>query len=134
MPNSRPPDLIVPTAVPVAIGNPGAAERRDLLYDETIRHFFSPVIELLNNPAVTEVMINGWREVFYEQDGRVRPSDARFDDEHALGAAVRNLAEYVGRRIDEHTPTMDARLPKLKFRVNVIGPPVSRRRRGTWTG
>jgi pilus assembly protein CpaF len=114
--------------------NPRAGETRDTafdrnaLYHQTIRFFFAPVVHLWDDPAVSEVMINGWQEVFYEKQGRVHKADGvRFPDEHALEAAVRNLAEFVGRRLDAHTPTMDARLPEpYKFRVNVIGPPVAR--------
>src|SRR5262245_5749325 len=72
-------------------------------------------------------MINGPKEIFFERKGKVEKAGVAFDDEHALEAAVRNLAEFVGRHIDEQRPTMDARLPEPhKFRVNVIVPPISR--------
>src|SRR5205085_1285301 len=91
---------------------------------------------LYDDKDVTEVMINGPREIYFEKRGKVHPATGVvFPDEHALAAAVRNLAEFVGRRVDDARPMMDARLPvpdpdpakpPLKFRVNVIAPPVSR--------
>ena len=138
-PSRTPPPFVMNdgpgTAEPVAVSlaangetRRDAAFDRNALYQETIRFFFTPVVGLLDDKDISEVMINGWQEVFYEKEGKVYKAEGvRFDDEHALQAAVRNLAEFVGRRIDERTPTMDARLPEPhKFRVNVIGPPVSR--------
>lgn len=130
MPPTVPPVTPDPLAPRRRAGETRATEfDRNALYEETIRFFFAPVVDLLyHNKDVSEVMINGWNEIYYERGGRVHKAEGvTFPDEHALAAAVRNLAEFVGRRLDEHTPTMDARLPAPhKFRVNVIGPPVSR--------
>jgi pilus assembly protein CpaF len=107
----------------------GANPARDAVYEQTLRYFFAPVAGLLyDDDTVTEVLINGPGEVYCERRGRVeRVAGAAFADEHALEAAVRNLAEFVNRRVDERQPTMDARLPEPhKFRVNVVVPPISR--------
>ena len=102
------------------------------VYGQTLRFFFAPVADLLYDPAhdhVTEVMINGPDDIYFEREGKIeRAEGRRFADAEALMAAVRNLAEYVDRRVGEDAPPyMDARLPEPeKFRVHVILPPCSR--------
>lgn len=102
-------------------------DRTDV-YRSTIRYFFGPVADLLyDDESVTEVLINGPDQIYCERRGRLEKVERRFADEHVLLAAVRNLAEYVGRRLDDHHHSMDARLPEPeKFRVHVIIPPTSR--------
>jgi pilus assembly protein CpaF len=98
------------------------------VYGRTLRYLFEPVASLLyDDETVTEVLINGHETVYIERDGRLELTDCRFADEEALLAAVRNLAEYVQRRLDEDHHSMDARLPEPeRFRVHVIIPPTSR--------
>lgn len=102
------------------------------VYGQTLRFFFAPVADLLYDPAhddVTEVMINGPDDIYLEREGKIeRAAGRRFADAEALMAAVRNLAEYVDRRVgNDAPPYMDARLPEPeKFRVHVILPPCSR--------
>ncbi len=132
MPPVPPPPPVVTLVPPIPATDPPQHttddDQRDTLYTETIRFFLRPVIHLLDDPAISEVMINGPAHIYFEKKGKVeRDHKAAFEDEHALEAAVRNLAEFVGRHVDESNPTMDARLPEPhKFRVNVILPPISR--------
>lgn len=102
-------------------------DRADV-YRSTIRYFFAPVADLLyEDESVTEVLINGPDQIYCERRGKLEKVPRRFADEHVLLAAVRNLAEYMDRRLDEHHHSMDARLPEPeKFRVHVIIPPASR--------
>jgi pilus assembly protein CpaF len=95
------------------------------IYQETTRHFLGPVRTLLDDPAVSEVLINGPDNVYYEKAGRLHRSDLKFPDAAALLAAARNVAEFVNRRLDENHHSMDARLPDGS-RVHVILPPSSR--------
>ncbi|MBX7103805.1 MAG: Flp pilus assembly complex ATPase component TadA [Gemmataceae bacterium] len=97
------------------------------VYRSTLRYFFAPVADLLyDDESVTEVLINGANQVYCERRGKLEPVDRRFADEQVLMAAVRNLAEYVGRDFDDRH-SMDARLPEPEqFRVHVILPPTSR--------
>lgn len=95
------------------------------IYEKTIRHFLSPVQPLMDNPEVTEVMIVGPDDVYFERRGRVEKSDCRFSGEAALSAAVRNIGEFVNRYVDAAHPSMDARLPGGE-RVHAIVPPASR--------
>jgi pilus assembly protein CpaF len=95
------------------------------IYQQTIRHFLAPIAPLLDDPSVSEVLINGTGAVYYERKGKLNLAEARFPSEAALIAAARNVAEYVNRRIDADHHSMDARLPDGS-RVHVIIPPCSR--------
>ena len=95
------------------------------IYAQTTRYFLTPVIPLLDDPTVSEVLINGPKNIYYERAGRLHTYDAKFADENALMAAARNLAEYVNRTLDADHHSMDGRLPDGS-RVHVILPPSSR--------
>jgi pilus assembly protein CpaF len=101
---------------------------RAAVYRATLRHFFAPVADLLyDDESVTEVLINGPDRIYFERNGRLHATDRRFESAAALDAAVRNLAEYVHRRLDDRHHSMDARLPEPeKFRVHAVIPPASR--------
>jgi len=94
------------------------------VFEETILAFLAPVARFLDDPTVTEVMINGPFEIFIERHGRIERTDARFDGPHALAAAVRNLAQYAGRHVSEERPILEAHLPDGS-RVEAVMPPVS---------
>lgn len=96
------------------------------IYQRSVSHFLKPVGELMNDDTVTEVMIIGHETVYFERAGQIFLSNCKFPDEASLLAAVRNIAEYVNRRIDENNHSMDARLPDGS-RVHAIIPPSSRR-------
>lgn len=95
---------------------------RAQIFEASVEYFLSPIAELLRDDSVTEVMVNGCAEVFVERRGKLYPTEARFASEDALLSAVHNIAQWVGREIDEHRPILDARLPNGS-RVNAIIPP-----------
>jgi pilus assembly protein CpaF len=95
------------------------------IYGETVRHFLGPVLPLLDDPSVTEILINGHRTIYFERDGRLHRSELAFPSAGLLLAAARNIAEYSGRSIDDDNHSMDARLPDGS-RVHVIVPPSAR--------
>ncbi|QDU98080.1 CpaF family protein [Lignipirellula cremea] len=99
-------------------------ERKDL-YQETLKFFLGPVESLLNDPDVSEVMINGHETIFFEKAGRIEKADLRFPNPAFLTAAATNIAEYVNREVGPQDHSMDARLPDGS-RVHVIVPPASR--------
>lgn len=99
---------------------------RESLYTSTLDFFLEPIAEFRDDPTVSEIMINGPNEIYIERAGRVINTTARFESEELLLAAVRNMAEYVGRPLDAMHPAMDGRLPDGS-RVHIIGEPVSRR-------
>ncbi len=79
---------------------------------------FGPIEPLLNDDSVTEIMVNGPRAVFVEQNGRIFRTDIRFrDDEHVM-RVIERIVSPLGRRVDEAQPYVDARLPDGS-RVNV---------------
>lgn len=100
-------------------------ERRRLvddLIEETIG--VGPLAPLLADPAVTDILVNGPSQVFIERFGRLEETDVRFRDDEHLVRIIQRIAARVGRRIDESSPMVDARLPDGS-RVNATLPPVT---------
>jgi pilus assembly protein CpaF len=96
------------------------------IYSETILHFLSPVVPLLKDPAVSEIMIVGPNAIYFEKGGTITPWEgAKFTSEKALLAAARNIAEFNNRILGPDHHSVDARLPDGS-RVHIITPPSSR--------
>jgi len=83
-----------------------------------------PLEDLLDDPLVEEVMVNGHERVYVERGGRIEPAAVRFDSEEALRNSIERILSPLGRRIDELSPMVDARLADGS-RVNVVIPPLS---------
>jgi pilus assembly protein CpaF len=83
-----------------------------------------PLEDLLADPSVEEVMVNGADDVYVERAGRIEPVDVRFPDEEELRNAIERILAPLGRRIDELSPMVDARLADGS-RVNVVIPPLA---------
>ena len=79
---------------------------------------------LLADETVTEIMVNGPREVWVERDGRIERAQTQFTSESQLYQTIDRIVSQVNRRVDESSPMVDARLPTGE-RVNVIVPPLS---------
>ncbi|MCA9665545.1 MAG: CpaF family protein [Myxococcales bacterium] len=94
------------------------------MFSDSLRAFLRPVAEFLDDPTVTEIMINGPEDVWIERKGRLTQTAARFSEDGLL-AAARNMAQYVGRPLTEETPRLDARLPDGS-RIHVLLPPMAR--------
>lgn len=105
--------------------NSGIAGTSKKIFEATIANFLAPVKELLEDDAITDILINGYKDIFVEKKGKLIKTDASFEDEGALQAAARNIAQFVGRPLDEENPTLDARLPDGS-RVHVVLPPSAR--------
>ncbi|MBY0370474.1 CpaF family protein [bacterium] len=95
------------------------------VFDTSVQVFLKPVLEYLKDDSVSEIMINGPDTIFIERAGFVTKTDAKFEDSNALMAAVRNIAQFVGRPIDEERPFLDARLPDGS-RIHAVVPPIAR--------
>lgn len=95
------------------------------LFQSAIKNFLSPIGELLDDPKVSEVMINGPHDIFAERGGLVYRTDCKFRDNEDLYAAMRSIAQSVGRVIDDDNPRLDARLPDGS-RICVVLPPMAR--------
>ncbi|HSJ28883.1 MAG TPA: CpaF family protein [Acidimicrobiia bacterium] len=85
---------------------------------------YGPIDPLLNDPDVTEVMVNGPYDVFVEKSGKLTKSDIRFVDETHLRRIIDKIVGQIGRRVDEATPMVDARLPDGS-RVNAVIHPLA---------
>jgi pilus assembly protein CpaF len=95
-----------------------------VLIDELLG--FGPLEELLNDPDVTDIMVNGPEQTYIEKKGKLTIAPIRFRDESHLFQIAQRIVNQVGRRVDQTTPLADARL-KDGSRVNVIVPPLSLR-------
>jgi pilus assembly protein CpaF len=85
---------------------------------------YGPLEPYLRDSDVTEVMVNGFDAIYVEKAGRLHEVDGRFADEAHLRRTIDKIVARVGRRVDESSPMVDARLPDGS-RVNAIIPPLS---------
>lgn len=85
---------------------------------------FGPLEPLLQEPSITEVMVNGYDTVYIERFGKVEKTRVVFENEAHLMRIIDRIVAPLGRRVDESSPMVDARLPN-GYRVNVIIPPLS---------
>ncbi|WP_334189101.1 CpaF family protein [Noviherbaspirillum sp.] len=100
-------------------------ERRYLIRD--IQHEmlgFGPLELLMADPAVSDILVNSYRMIYVERNGRLELTNVTFTDEKHLLRIIDKIVSLVGRRIDESSPMVDARLPDGS-RVNAVIPPVA---------
>src|SRR5947208_4195895 len=100
-------------------------ERRELvrqLTDDILG--YGPLEQLLADDSVTEVMVNAADRVYVERSGKLERTDVRFVDEQHVMRIIDKIVSQIGRRVDESSPMVDARLPDGS-RVNAIIPPLA---------
>jgi pilus assembly protein CpaF len=100
-------------------------ERSSLIRD--IQHEmlgFGPLELLMADPTVSDILVNSYRQIYVERKGRLELTDIGFTDEKHLLRIIDKIVSLVGRRIDESSPMVDARLPDGS-RVNAVIPPVA---------
>ncbi len=85
---------------------------------------YGPISRFLKDETVTEIMVNNYREIFIERGGRIFPTDVQFASDAHLRRILDKIVAQVGRRVDESSAMVDARLPDGS-RVNAIIPPLS---------
>src|SRR2546421_13020384 len=85
---------------------------------------YGPITPLLNDDSISEVMVNGAGQVYIERKGQLTLTDITFASDAELIDIIRDIATFVGRRIDEDSPMVDCRLPDGS-RVNAIIPPLA---------
>ncbi|MDA7951940.1 MAG: CpaF family protein [Pirellulaceae bacterium] len=102
------------------------AEERLLLAEDLLQETLGlgPLAPLLNDPAITDILVNGFKSVYVERYGKLEETDCRFRNEAHLTRIIQRIANKVGRRIDHSSPMVDARLPDGS-RVNATLPPVT---------
>src|ERR671910_3394732 len=94
----------------------------DEIADDTLGH--GPIERLLADESVTEVMVNGPFDVWAEREGKLHHTGVRFNDDWHLRRIINKIVAQIGRRVDESSPMVDARLPDGS-RVNAVLPPIS---------
>src|ERR1700737_48965 len=96
------------------------------LLDSVLNDFLGlgPIEALISDPTITEIMVNGPDQIFVEHKGKLTLSTVQFESEDQLRRVIDRIVSTIGRRIDEGSPMVDARL-KDGSRVNVIIPPLS---------
>ncbi len=80
--------------------------------------------ELITDPQITEIMVNGCNNIFIEQDGRIREYEEHFDSEEKLSDVIQQIVSKCNRTVNEASPIVDARLENGS-RVNVVLPPIA---------
>lgn len=101
-------------------------DMRKHLFDEIVDEFtgFGPIQPLLDDPDVSEIMVNGPKKVFIEKNGKLMKSGVTFDDDDHVMRIIDRIILPLGRRVDADSPTVDARLPDGS-RVNAVIRPVA---------
>lgn len=101
-------------------------EQKKLLVRELLDFMFGfgPIESLLDNPEVTEIMVNGAASIFYEKNGKLFKSKQKFNNDDQVRALVDRILGPLGRRIDEQSPMVNARLVS-GHRVNAVIYPLS---------
>jgi pilus assembly protein CpaF len=98
---------------------------RQRLFDSIVAEIlgYGPIEPFLIDDSITEVMVNGYGQVYIERDGKIEKTDVTFDDDDHVMRVIERIVQHVGRRIDEASPYVNARLPDGS-RVNAIIPPL----------
>ncbi len=85
---------------------------------------YGPIQPLLADPTVSEIMVNGTKSIYVEKNGKLTVADIKFSDETSLRKVINRIVAPLGRRIDESSPMVDARLPDGS-RVCAVIPPLA---------
>jgi len=112
--------LIIDEAAPLSLGQRQFVVRR--IEDEVLGH--GPLEQLLADPTVSDILVNGAHQVFVERRGKLELTEVHFHDDQHLLNIIDRIVSAVGRRVDESSPMVDARLADGS-RVNAIIPPLA---------
>lgn len=85
---------------------------------------YGPIEPLLEDPDITEIMINGYNQIYVERYGLLEKSSVKFESDAHVMRVIERIVSPIGRRVDEASPMVDARLPN-GYRVNATIPPLS---------
>ena len=113
-------ELLAEEATPISFGE------RDVLFGELIDEVFGlgPLEPLLRDPTISDILVNTHKHVFVERNGILEKVAASFQDDRHLLRVIDRIVSAVGRRIDDSSPMVDARLPDGS-RVNAVIPPLA---------
>jgi pilus assembly protein CpaF len=105
----------------IRVGTTPEAMQKEVVHDVL---GYGPLEELLDDPAVSEIMCFGKNRMYVERNGKLSAAPAKFDSPEQLVAIIERIVGPLGRRIDESSPIVDARLPDGS-RVNAVIPPIA---------
>lgn len=107
-------------------GLPMTTAEKDRLIEEVLDEVFGlgPLEPLMNDPTVSDIMVNGFDSVYVERAGQLVETDVRFKDQAHVRMTIDRIVSNIGRRIDDSSPIVDARLPDGS-RVCAVIPPLS---------
>ena len=113
-------DLLAREAAPLNL------DEREVLVEQILDEIFGlgPIEPLLQDPGISDILVNTAQQVYIERNGRIEKTDVRFKDDRHLMQIIDRIVSAVGRRIDDSSPMVDARLPDGS-RVNAIIPPLA---------
>jgi pilus assembly protein CpaF len=113
-------DLLDQESIPLNVGE------RDLLISQVLDEIFGlgPLQPLMEDPSISDILVDTFARVVVERDGKLYDTDVRFQDDKHLLQVIDRIVSGVGRRIDDSSPMVDARLPDGS-RVNAVIPPLS---------
>jgi pilus assembly protein CpaF len=113
-------DLLAAESIPLNL------EERDELIRQVLDEIFGlgPLQPLMDDPTIADILVNTSDTIYVERNGRLERTDVRFHDDRHLFQVIDRIVSSVGRRIDDASPMVDARLPDGS-RVNAIIPPLS---------
>ncbi len=105
---------------------PLSGAEREQVQTDVLNELFGlgPLEPLLADKTISDILVNGWRNVYIERRGKLEKVDLTFRDDSHLMQIIDRIVSRVGRRVDESVPMVDARLPDGS-RVNAIIPPLS---------
>jgi pilus assembly protein CpaF len=105
---------------------PMTLQERERLSQEVLNEVFGlgPLEPLLTDPSISDILVNAHRQVYIERNGILEPTPIQFRDNQHLMTIIDRIVSAVGRRVDESSPMVDARLPDGS-RVNAIIPPLA---------
>src|SRR5919106_3766538 len=113
-------DMVMAEAIPLS-----RADRDRLVADVQHEVFgLGPLETLMKDPEIADILVNTHSQVFVERYGKLEKTDVRFRDDAHLMQIIERIVTRVGRRVDESSPMVDARLPDGS-RVNAIIPPLA---------
>ena len=101
-------------------------EERELLVSQVLDEIFGlgPLEPLIQDAEISDILVNTYKSIFIERNGRLEKTDVRFQDDRHLLQVIDRIVSSVGRRIDDSSPMVDARLPDGS-RVNAIIQPLA---------
>ncbi len=110
-----------------SVGEPLNSDERERLVSEVLDEVFGigPLEAVMKDPTITDVLVNGPKTVYIERNGQLELTDVVFADDHHLLQIIQRIVGRTGRRIDELSPMVDARMPDGS-RLNAIIPPLAR--------